>query len=161
MLADYDSLDAQSRVWIYQSNKVLRSEQVQLLKNQLDGFLVQWTSHNQALRAWGDVLHNRFIVFIVDERFASTSGCSIDKSVVFLQTVEQNFDLDLFDRWNFAYQGDTGVETAHKTQFAALYSSGKINDTTLVFNNLVKTKSEFETKWKISLADSWHKRMLR
>jgi len=32
--------------------------------------------------------------------------------------------------------------------------NGKINEDTIVFNNLVETKIDFETKWEISLKDS-------
>ncbi|MCH2044701.1 MAG: hypothetical protein MK212_11335 [Saprospiraceae bacterium] len=160
MLVDYKELDAQSKVWIYQSNKLLSEAEVQTLKKELNAFLLQWTSHNQTLRTWGDILHGRFIIIMVDERFANASGCSIDKSVAFMKSVEQSLDIDLFDRWNFAYQTEAGVEAANKSDFAQLYAKGEINDTTFVFNNLVKNKDEFEQKWRIPLKDSWHKRMV-
>jgi hypothetical protein len=35
-----------------------------------------------------------------------------------------------------------------------MLENGKINDDTIVFNNLVSTKAEFETNWETPLKDS-------
>ena len=47
-----------------------------------------------------------------------------------------------------------------KDVFASLIDAGIVDDDTIVFNNLVSTKSEFEEKWKIPLAQSWHKQLI-
>ncbi|MEZ4956316.1 MAG: hypothetical protein R2825_22350 [Saprospiraceae bacterium] len=52
------------------------------------------------------------------------------------------------------------VKTATSEEFAMLYKMGEINDETLVFDNLVKTKGELEEKWLKPLNESWHKRFV-
>ena len=37
----------------------------------------------------------------------------------------------------------------------------QIEPNTLIFNNLVKTKAEFEISWKVSASESWLKRFFR
>ena len=97
---------------------------------------------------------------MVDESLAGASGCSIDKSVHFIKQLEQHYSIDLFDRMTFTYKDGDQVKTAPRDEFAALYQAEKINDTTLVFDNLIKNKGEFEEQWLKPLGESWHKRMV-
>src|SRR6202012_214935 len=94
----------QSRVWIYQSDKELYDEQAKQLLNQLNDFTAEWTAHNHQLKAKAEVRYNRFLILIVDERQAGASGCVIDKSVNFMKRLEQQFGINLFDRFNLAYR---------------------------------------------------------
>ena len=127
------------------------------IQQKINLFTKEWVSHSQALSASGNVLHHRFILLMVDENQAGASGCSIDSSVRFLQDLGMEYATDFFDRLNFAYLEGEQVKTAHKDDFAVLYSQGKINDDTIVFNNLVKDAEEMKMKWQIPLKDSWHK----
>lgn len=156
-MTEYNNLDASSRVWIYQSNEVISMETAALLKSEIASFVNQWTAHNHALRAWGDLIDNRFIVLMVDESTAGASGCSIDKSVAFVKYCAEKAAVDFFDRFNFAYKAGAQIKSANRDEFEAMYKKGELNDATIVFNNLVQTKAEFEEKWQIPLAESWHK----
>ena len=149
-----------SKVWVYQSKKLFNKEEALEIRTQLDQFAQQWTSHNNQLQALAQLHHNRFIVLMVDETHAGASGCSIDKSVHFLKSLEQQYQTDLFDRMHFSYLENDEVVAVDRDEFAAHYEAGKINDETLVFDNLVKTKADFDAKWQVPLGVSWHKRML-
>ncbi|RMG88572.1 MAG: hypothetical protein D6714_00470 [Bacteroidetes bacterium] len=157
---NYQELSDTSRVWIYQSSRPFKDEELPRLRAELRDFVQNWASHNMDLKAFGDIFHNRFIVLMVDESQAGASGCSIDASVRFIKYLEQTFDTNLFDRMTFAWRDGNTIKTAPKEQFARLYAEGKINDHTLVFDNLVKTKAEFDGEWIKPLALSWHKRMV-
>src|SRR5258708_12008791 len=128
----------QSRVWIYQSDKELYDEQAKQLLDQLNIFAAEWTAHNHQLKAKAEVRYNRFLILIVDESQAGASGCSIDKSVNFMKKLEQEFGINLFDRFNFAYREGNEVLSAQRHQFEELLKSGKVNNKTIVFNNLVQ-----------------------
>ncbi|MDB4728304.1 hypothetical protein OAF63_05895 [Saprospiraceae bacterium] len=159
-MTTYNSLPDTTRIWIYQSNRPISDEKLPELKVQIQQFAKNWVSHNRELKAFGDVLHNQFVVLMVDESMAGASGCSIDSSVHFVQSLERNFGLSLFDRMTFTYQDGEEVKSAPRDEFAQLYAEGKINDETLVFDNLVKNKAEFEARWLKPLGQSWHKRMV-
>ena len=156
----FETFPGTSRVWVYQSKTAFSDADVTKIREHIEAFTQQWTSHNRALRAVGDVLHGRFIVLMADERMADASGCSIDSSVHFIKAVEQEYGVDLFDRMTFTYEQSGRVEAADREQFAALYASGEIDDHTIVFDNLVNTKADFDRGWKVRLGDSWHKRMV-
>jgi hypothetical protein len=156
----YRALPPTSRIWIYQSKQSLPQEFLPEIKAAVERFAKQWISHNRQLRAFADVLHHRFIILMVDESQADASGCSIDKSVHFLQQLEQAFDIDLFDRMTFAWLEGETVRSADRETFSHLYEQEEINDLTQVFDNLVQTKADFEEKWLKPLQESWHKRMV-
>ena len=145
-----------SRVWIYQSDKELTDEQALGLLDLLNKFATEWTAHNHQLKAKAEVRYNRFLILIVDESQAGASGCSIDKSVNFMKRLEQEFGINLFDRFNFAYREGNEVLSAPRHQFEELLKSGKVNNNTIVFNNLVQDLSQLETKWEVPFKDSWH-----
>lgn len=149
-----------SRVWIYQANPAFAKKDIPQLQQLLNDFAQQWVSHSQQLRAQAELRHGRFIILMVDESQAGASGCSIDNSVRFMQQLEQQFNVQLFDRLTFAYQKNQEVKTADREQFSQLYAAGEINGDTLVFDNLVNTKAALETEWIKPLRESWHIRMV-
>ena len=159
-MTNYEILPDTTRVWIYQAKQPLADSIVSEIEQHLINFTKSWVSHNHQLRAYGAVYYQQFIVLMVDESLAGASGCSIDKSVHFVKQIEQQYNIDLFDRMTFTYKDGTNIKSASKTDFAGLYQNGYINDETLVFDNLVKNKGEFEAKWLKPLGKSWLKRMV-
>ena len=155
-----DVLPKSTRIWIYQSNQPFQDVDIPEIKAHVQRFAQEWISHNRQLRAHGDVLHNRFILLMVDESQADASGCSIDKSVYFLKALQAEYGVDLFDRMRFSYQHGDAVETVSREEFARLYAEGKINDETPVFDTLVTNKGDFDQAFVKPLGESWHKRMV-
>jgi hypothetical protein len=150
-----------SRVWIYQADRKLSDIEAQQLQQQLNSFTQTWTAHNNELKAGAEIRYNRFILLVVDESQAGASGCSIDKSVNFMKQVEQQYNINLFDRFNLAYRDGEEVLSAPRAQFEELIKQGAINQDTIVFNNLVQTLAELNTKWEVSFKNSWHPQLFR
>ena len=146
----------QSKVWVYQSNREFSTSEVTEIQKKLDAFTVQWLAHGQQLQAKAEIIYNFFIVITVDETASNVTGCSIDASVRVLKEIEQEYNVDLFDRFNLAYLMDGKVVTLSKEDFETLVSIKKITPETIVFNNMVQTLNEFENKWEIPFAQSWH-----
>ncbi|SEO91380.1 hypothetical protein SAMN05192574_11620 [Mucilaginibacter gossypiicola] len=151
----------QSRVWIYQSDRKLTDQEVQQIQPELDRFAANWTAHNNQLKAKTEIRYNRFFILIVDESQAGASGCSIDKSVHFMQQVQQHLGINLFDRFNLAYREGEEVLSLPRHDFEAKLKDGSINKETVVYNNLVQNLNELETKWEVPFKDSWHIQLFR
>jgi hypothetical protein len=151
----------QSRVWIYQSDRKLTDQEVQQIQPELDRFATNWTAHNNQLKARGEIKYNRFFILIVDESQAGASGCSIDKSVHFMQQVQQHLGINLFDRFNLAYREGEEVLSLPRHGFEDKLKDGSINKQTIVYNNLVQNLTELETKWEVPFKDSWHIQLFR
>lgn len=152
---DLIALDDRSKVWIYQAAKPFTIEQVEEIKGHIVNFVGKWASHNNALLAYGNLFHYRYLGLFVDETRSMASGCSIDTSVHFVKELGQKYNVDFFDRMTYTYMVDEQVHTIHHNQMKAAYADGLISDETLFFNNLVKDKGEFLTQWIIPLKDSW------
>jgi hypothetical protein len=145
-----------SRVWVYQADRKLTDREVQQVQIQLDYFTTGWTAHNNQLLAKAEIRYNRFIILIVDEGQAGASGCSIDKSVNFIKQLEQQFNINLLDRFNLAYREGNEVLSAPRHDFENMLKQGGINTNTIVFNNMVQNLKELQTKWEVPFKDSWH-----
>ncbi|MBT8221503.1 MAG: hypothetical protein KJP00_16865 [Bacteroidia bacterium] len=150
----------QSRVWIYTANRRLSEAERDNMNALLKSFAQRWVSHNRSLKAHAQVIEDLFVLLMVDESQAGASGCSIDASVHFLKEMQEQFDIDLFDRMNFSFVSDGGFQLAGRNDFLRLYQSGEIDDKTIVANTLVKTKGELDAKFLIPLGESWHRRMV-
>lgn len=149
-----------SRVWVYVSARALTEAEATLAQSQLQAFAQQWTAHNQALKAHAEVFNHQIAILIVDETQAGASGCSIDKSVHFLESLGAQFQTDFFERMLFFYQDSDGnIQSANRDAFAQLVQNGTIQPNTLVMNNLVKNLEELNTKWWVPFQDSWHKKL--
>ena len=154
-------MNEQAKIWIYQANKKFSNEQIGHLKQILVDFTNGWTAHNQQLQAGFEIKYNRFIILTVDESQAGASGCSIDKSVHLMKQIEQEFNIDLFDRFNIAWKESDMVKSASREEFEGLIKDGIINSETIVFNNLVSTYSAYLNNWEIPFKNSWHSKVFK
>lgn len=158
-------MPADARVWVYQCNRALTSEEKNKIVALANQFMTSWNAHGADLDAAFDILFDRFLVLSVDEKQASASGCSIDKSVQFMKQLDQEFDLNLFDRMQATYLVDGKINVCHihklKNELLAhpMVGADNIAEVT-VFNNMITTKAEFDTQWQLPLKNSWHARFV-
>jgi hypothetical protein len=148
-----------SRVWIYQADRNLTTKELQPIQERLDAFTATWEAHGKVLKAAAEIKYNRFLIFIVDEAQAPVTGCSIDKSVALLKGLEQEFNLNLFDRMQIAYRDEHGIQVCSKAAFEALIATGLVTADTVVFNNLALTYRALETAWEVPAKESWHSQL--
>lgn len=159
-MAAFEEMSPNSRVWIYQADKEFLPEQEKEILKEGEKFISSWAAHGQKLKASFNIFYHRFIVIVVDEAQAMASGCSIDKCVHFMQQLEKQFSLSLLDRMNIAYKADDKVRSCSLPEFNSKIAKGEISENTIVFNNLVTSKAEFDKGWETPLKNSWHKQLL-
>ncbi|GAB4489278.1 MAG: hypothetical protein OHK0019_06630 [Saprospiraceae bacterium] len=150
----------ESRVWIYTTNRPLTEAETSRAQQALDAFARQWTAHNQALQAKAEVFQNQFVILMVDETRAGASGCSIDKSVHFLEGLGQEIGVDFFERMRFAWVENGEMQFGNRAEFSSKVAEGKISEGTLVVNTLAQTKRDLEEKWLLPFGKSWHRRLV-
>lgn len=160
-MTSYQNMPPHSRVWVYQSDRELKPEEISFLNQRTAEFIASWSAHKMPLSSFFEVRHNRFLILMVDEQQAAASGCSIDKSVAFIKEMGQHLNINFFDRFNFAYREGEQIKNCNREEFARLVNLRTITDDTIVFNNLVATKKELESSWEIKLKDSWHRDLVR
>lgn len=157
----YQDMPLHSRAWVYQSDREIKDIEVNEIRRKAGMFLMEWTSHGNVMKASIDVLYNRFFVVLVDETAASASGCGIDKSVKFMQQMEQDYGINLFDRMLVTYRdAETKIQNTKLYTFEQMMERGELTADTIVFNNLVSTKEDMQSKWEVPVKKSWHSRMI-
>ncbi|MCG1035584.1 ABC transporter ATPase [Polaribacter sargassicola] len=158
MFTEYKNLPNNSRVWIYQSDREFTEKEVEFITEKSVEFINQWTRHGDDLKGSFTIKYNQFLILAVDESFNNVSGCSIDSSVRFIKALENELKLDLMDKMNVTFKDNDNINLVKLADFQKYAKAEKITSETIVFNNMVNTKSDFETKWEVPAKDSWHKR---
>src|SRR3989344_645515 len=153
-MTTFKNMPSDARLWVYQSNRILSDAEVKAIETEGLRFISYWAAHGASLKASFDVLHNLFVVIAVDEKQAMASGCSIDKSVHFVKKLEQKLSLNLFDRMQVAYRSSNEIKVCKLSDFEKLASQGIINESTIVFNNMVSSKEAFDSQWEVPLKQS-------
>ncbi|MBL7828773.1 MAG: hypothetical protein JNJ57_19210 [Saprospiraceae bacterium] len=159
-LAQSPHFAPESRVWVYVSNRLLTDQEAAQTTLELQAFCRQWTAHNQALKATAEIFEKQFVILMVDETQAGASGCSIDKSVHFLEQLGQAIGVDFFERMRFAWVGNEGeLQFANRLELADAVKNQTVSDNTLMVNSLVQSKLELAEKWLVPYGKSWHRRI--
>lgn len=149
-----------SRVWIYQANRFLNEHEAVEIKALARQFVSSWTAHGAALAGKANILHNLFLILEVDEEVAGVTGCSIDKSVHFIKSLCEQFNVDFFDRMSVAFlDKNDDVKLVSREDFQKLVDSKQVTADTIVFNNLVQSTEELDSKWKNPFSESWHSKV--
>jgi len=144
-----------SKVWVYQSNRLFSLGEALELEEVLKDFTGKWQSHGTPVKGAAYLFFGQFIILMADETATGVSGCSTDSSVRLIKEIEQRFGVNMFDRTTLAFVVKDKVQLLPLSQLQYAAENGFINNDTLYFNNLVQTKAELENKWIIPVKDSW------
>ena len=160
MLVPFESLPSQARIWIYQSDRIMNSGQIDRINKDIENFLGRWVSHQVEVEAGFAIYHNLFLIIVVNQFRSEPSGCSIDASVHEIKRIEQDNKVILLDRMHVAYRDNTDIQIVHLSKFKNLLYNRKLSEDTIVFNNLVRTKGALDNEWEIPISQSWHRKYL-
>ncbi len=149
------SFSSESRVWIYQSNRLFNLSEALEIEILLKDFTALWKSHGVRVKGAGYLFFGQFIVLMADEKATGVSGCSTDSSVHMIKQIEKRFGVNMFDRNLLAFVVKDKVELLPLSQMQYAVENNFITGETLYFNNLVADKDSFESKWIIHVKESW------
>ncbi|MEO5995521.1 MAG: hypothetical protein ABIN89_02400 [Chitinophagaceae bacterium] len=144
-----------SKVWIYQSNRLFSISEALQIEDLLKNFYNNWLSHGATVKGHADLLFGQFIIIMADETATGVSGCSTDGSVRLIKDIEKAFNVSMFDRQLLAFLVKEKVQLIPMPQLSYARENGFINAETIYFNNLVQTKEELENNWMIPVRESW------
>ncbi len=155
-----------SKVWVYQCSRLLTLSEALDAESRLNEFAQQWQSHGAEVKAAAFLFFGQFIVLMADETNTGVGGCSTDSSVRFIKSLENAYNIQLFDRTSlaFAVKEETNgykIQRLPYQQLQYALDNGFITADTLYFNNLVSTKEELENKWIVPVKESWLKDRLQ
>ncbi|RNL95108.1 ABC transporter ATPase [Sinomicrobium pectinilyticum] len=161
MYIPFNELPETSRIWIYQANRSFTEEELTEITARTEAFLKEWTAHGAALQAGFEIKYKRFLVIGLNQDVHTASGCSIDASVHFIQQLEKDYNVDLLDKMNVSYKQGDFVAYKPLTEFKKMAKDRAVSGKTIVFNNLVSNKQEYEEHWEVPAEESWHSRFIK
>lgn len=161
-LVPFDSLSADSRVWVFTADPALDEDRSARLLALVDEFLSQWVAHGEPLtcgRYWRD---GRFLVVGVDQNAtAYASGCSIDGLYRKLAEFEKQTGASLLSRDRVFYRDAGGeVRAVSREEFGELATSGAIRPDTIVYDTSISSLSEWRQRFELPASASWHRALL-
>ena len=156
----FKDFSGQSRVWIYQSDKEFDSGQKKIFNELAATFKANWESHGKAVKGSIELFYDRFIVLCIDEPDELSCGRSVDASVRFMKELEKELNVSLLNRMLVAYREGDNIVSCTINEFEKLLSEGKVNERTIVFNNMVHDLVEFNNNWELPVSESWHARLM-
>ena len=144
-----------SRVWIYQCNRLFTLSEALQIEELLEDFTDTWQSHGAKVKGYANLFFGQFIVLMADETATGVSGCSTDSSVRLVKNIEQDYHVNLFDRQTLAFVVKERIQLLPMEQLNYAIENNFINADTLYFNNTVQTKEELLNRWLIPVKESW------
>lgn len=158
MHVPFENIDHNSRVWVFQADRFFSASEIEYLHTTLKDFTQEWTSHNHVLESSFAIENHRFIILAVNESVNDASGCSIDKSVKIIKTIEEELRISLLDKTSVAFFVDDQIKTLKLLDLKNEIAKGSITENTLVFNTLVSNKAEYLEYFKCPARQTWLKR---
>ena len=150
-----ENFNNNSRVWIYQSNRLFTLDEALQIEELLEDFTKTWLSHGAKVKGYANLFFGQFIVLMADESATGVSGCSTDSSVRLIKNIEQDYNVNLFDRQTLAFVIKERIQLLPMDQLDNAIAEEFINADTLYFNNTVQTKNELLNRWIIAVKESW------
>jgi len=160
MLVNFESLEDNSKIWIYQSNREFSKNEIAEIMNKMEDFIEDWLGHGDEIKASYFIKYNHFIIIAVDQFYNEVSGCSIDASVNFIKELEKEFKIDLTNKLNVSFKDADTINIVSLADFQNFAKQHKITSKTVVFNNMISTKVDLVENWEVTADKSWHKRYL-
>jgi hypothetical protein len=151
----FNEMPSDAKVWVYAANRILTDAETLDIQSAGNDFTRSWTAHQNQLKAAFIILHNTFMVFMVDENVNEVSGCGIDKSVHFMQEIDKKYNLDAFNRLRIELWQNNAVVITNKQKLSVMLQENAANAQTIVFNKTVTTKEQFDSGFQIPLDKSW------
>ena len=143
-----------NKVWTFILSRKLSTEEINLLIQQGNNFISEWTAHEQKLTSRFELFRERIIIVKVDEKNTSASGCSIDKLTRFIKNLEKQFNLELLNRLLVAFKKENQIEVVHASKVKELISQNILTESTIIYNTSASNQNELEN-WEQKLNSTW------
>jgi len=150
-----------SRVWIYQADRKLSSEEQAIILSRGEEFTSTWNAHGKDLTASFYVIMDHFLVLVLDEQVESASGCSIDKSMRFVLDQQKDLGVSFTNRLVSSLYSEGYVRLYSYQDVKKALESGEITSQNLVFDNTIQNLNDLKASWLKPLAQTWLKKLLQ
>lgn len=160
MFVDYNEISEDAKVWVYPSNRKFYPNELPEIETKIKAFLENWKTADENFKASYKLLYNRFIILLADTSETTLSNLDIDASVAFILQLQETYKVELLDRMNACFKQGEFVQYKELKDFKKLLKNKAVTAKTIIFDNLITNKNDFENFWEIPIEESWYNRFL-
>ena len=160
MFKDFTSLSEQAKVWIYPSSRKFYPQEVEEIEAKIKNFVTNWNPKDESFLCSYQFLYDRFIIISVEEMDSSITNKEMDLLVRFIMDLQNTYKVQLLDRMNVCFKQGKYIQYKELKEFKKLVKNKAVSKKTVLFDNLITTKFDFENYWEVPIEDSWYKRFL-
>lgn len=157
----FPTLPDAARVWVHPATASLSTETQTALLNRLNGFIDQWSSHEQNVCGAADILYDRFVVLAgIRSDQADPSGCAIDDATRAIDSAAEALSIAWVPSLQVLYRSQDGsICAVSRSTFQDRVDEGLITANTTVFDPSVTTLAEVRSgSFEQPAGKSWHAR---
>lgn len=150
MLVACKDLTAESKVIIYPGNRKFYPKEMPILREKLDSFC----SKLEGVELGCDIEYERFLIFMISE--ATPLDLENQNLLVdFVLSLEKTFEISLLDKVNVCFKQGQYVQLKEIPAFKLLIKNKGVSKKTVVFDNMITTKFEYDSSWEVPAGESW------
>ena len=149
MFVEFSKMPNKSKVWVYPSDRKFNFQEINQITFKIADFCNTWTTHDKPVVSSFKV-EEWCILLFVDETEYNISGCSIDKSILLIQSLGLEYNINFFNRLNVLF-----IENNMTKLLPLLKFKNIISPNLIVYNTLVKDKLDFLENWKVPVKTTW------
>jgi hypothetical protein len=158
----FPTLPTDARLWIFTADRSLSAADQDTLREALDGFVAQWTSHGRAVPGAVALAEDRFVL-VAAHLAGGVSGCGIDSLVHAVEQAGAESGIEWVDGLHIVFRGESGaVEVLPRPAFRQRVRDGVVTAETPVFVTTLDTVGALrEGGLERPAGATWHGRTFR
>ena len=148
-----------ARVWVHPAAASLPDETQKAVRNRLEGFVDEWTSHQQNVQGGVSILYDRFVLLAGARTDGNDpSGCAIDDATRAVDAVAEDLGIEWVPSLHVLYRTQEGeVAAVSRSTFQERAEAGTITTMTTVFDPSVTTLGAVrDGEFEQPAGQSWH-----
>jgi hypothetical protein len=146
---------------VYPSSRKFYPNEIEVIEEKIKKFIESWKSDDTSFKASYKFLNNRFIILTADDIATELSNADIDTSISFILSLQETHEVALLDRMNICFKQGEHVQYKDLKDFKKLLKNKALTGKSVIFDNLVNTKQDFDSFWEITIEESWYNRFLK
>lgn len=150
MIVTYKNLPEPSKVYIYPASRKLYPKEVPVIIEKVEIFLKRFLKNEMFF----EIKYDRFIIILVSD-LTPLSSEQNEELVSFMLSLEKEYDIHLIDKINVCFKQGQFVQLKEIKDFKKLIKNKGVSKKTVVFDNLINTKTEYDCCWETPAIDSW------
>lgn len=155
MIVDYKQIPDAGKLWVFPSSRKFYPQEIAELKERIEFFLTEWDNQENVIKCSYSLKFDRFIIITADDSDNNLSIEAHNLLTIFIQELEKIYTIILMDKMNVCYKQGEFVQYKDLIAFKKMIKDKGVSKKTIVFNNMITTKSELKYNWEINIMDSW------